>query len=305
MTVPDPAAVTQCAAPADCENARVTAVNDDITVIITCFNYGDFLAEAVASALEQEGGAPRVVVVDDGSTDPRTLLALERLPPRVRLVRQANAGVASARNNGLALVETEYGLVLDADDRLSPDALILLREPLRHDPKLGFSYGIMRFFGAWEGELTMPGYDPYRLLYRHNIGSSALVRRELLDDVGGYDPAFAGYEDWEFWLHALARGWRGRRVDAVTLHYRRHGATRHSGARPQYRASFRQLRRKHHALYARANRRRLAAESHLSLPARWLYRWFWGWRPLPAQVELAIQSLLWRPKAHRLTPPPV
>jgi glycosyltransferase involved in cell wall biosynthesis len=269
-------------------------MNDDVTVVITCFNYGAFLAESVESALSQAGGEPRVVVVDDGSTDERTLTELARLPTQVELVRQANSGVAEARNVGLRLARTPFALALDADDRLAADALERLRAPLIASPGLGFSYGIMRFFGAWDGVMKMPSYDPYRLLYRHNIGSAALIRRELFEDVGGYDSAFTGYEDWEFWLHALARGWRGRRVEAVTLHYRRHGATRHLGARPRYRATYRQLYDKHSALYARAPRRRLGAESDLTGVGRLVYRWWWGWRPLPARVELALQSLLWR-----------
>lgn len=275
-------------------------MNEDVTVVIACFNYGAFLAESVASALEQEGGAPRVIVVDDGSTDPETLAELGRLPSQVELVRQPNGGVARARNAGLKLARTPYVLALDADDRLSGRALSLLRAPLDADHSVGFSYGIMRFFGAWEGELRMPPYDPYRLLYRHNIGSAALTRRELFEDVGGYDPEFAGYEDWEFWVHALARGWHGRRVESVTLLYRRHGKTRHSSARPRYRATFRQLRSKHAALYTRAARRQLRAESGIGLPEGLIYRWWWGWRPLPARLELALQSVLWRPRRSRL-----
>jgi cellulose synthase/poly-beta-1,6-N-acetylglucosamine synthase-like glycosyltransferase len=67
-------------------------VNDDVTVVISCFNYGRFVSEAVASALSQDGGEPRVVVVDDGSTEPLTLHQLERLPEQVRVIRQPNAG---------------------------------------------------------------------------------------------------------------------------------------------------------------------------------------------------------------------
>ncbi|HLH13621.1 MAG TPA: glycosyltransferase, partial [Solirubrobacteraceae bacterium] len=206
--------------------------HEDITVAIACFNYGAFLAEAVDSALAQDGGEPRVIVVDDGSTDALTLEALERLPARVEVLRQANAGVAAARNAALAHASTPFLLVLDADDRLAPHALSSLRAPLEREPSLGFAYGLIRFFGAWEGLLALPPYDPYRLLFRHNIGATALMRRALVEDVGGYDAAFAGYEDWEFWLHALARGWRGRRVEEVTLMYRRHAHTRHSSARP-------------------------------------------------------------------------
>lgn len=269
-------------------------MNDDITVVVACFDYGAFLRESVESALCQQGGEPRVIVVDDGSTDARTLAELERLPARVKLIRQANAGVATARNTGLQNVQTPYALILDADDRLAEDALARLRGPLEAEPALGFAYGLMRFFGAWDGVVKLPPYDPYRLLYRHNIGATALVHRELFEDVGGFDPAFAGYEDWEFWLGALERGWRGRRVEEVTLLYRRHGFGRHAGARPHYHASFRQIRRKHAGLYGRSERRRLAHESSLGVAGRLLYRYWWGSRPLPARVELALQAALWR-----------
>ncbi|HXC23452.1 MAG TPA: glycosyltransferase [Solirubrobacteraceae bacterium] len=277
-------------------------MNDDITVIVTCFNYGAFLADSVQSALAQEGGEPHVIVVDDGSTDAHTLAEIGRLPRQVELVRQANAGVAAARNTALRRAQTPYVLALDADDRLAERALSALRAPLRADPAIGFSYGLIRFFGAWEGVMKLPPYDPYGLLFRHSIGPSALVRRELFEDVGGYDSLFRGYEDWELWLHALECGWRGQRVDEVTHLYRRHGSTRHHDARANYRAIFRQLRRKYPGLYSRAGRRRLQAQSELGPVGRLVYRWWWGMRPLPARVELALQSALWRPRKRHLHP---
>jgi glycosyltransferase involved in cell wall biosynthesis len=267
-------------------------MNTDVTVVVTCFEYGEFLEEAVQSALAQEGGPPRVVVVDDGSTDPATLEALDRLPPEVHVHRQANAGLSAARNAGFRLTDTPYAIALDADDRLMPGALRALRAPLEADERLGFAYGRTRFFGDLDTEMTMPPYDPYKLLYRHMIGSTALMRRELFDDVGGFDPEFRGYEDWEFWLHALARGWRGRRVDEVTFEYRRHGGTMNAGARREYRSWYRKLRRKHASLYAR--RSEFARESDLGPFGRAVYRWWWGPRPLPATVELALQAWWFR-----------
>lgn len=272
-------------------------MNDDITVVITSFNYGAYLPAAVESALGQEGGAPRVIVVDDGSTDPEALAALEHLPPEVTLIRQANAGLSAARNTGLRASTTPYLIVLDADDRLAADALAALRGPLDRDPRLGFTYGIARFFGAWEGMLVFPPFDPYKLLYRHIVGSTALMRRPLFDDVGGYDPAFTAYEDWEFWLHALACGWRGALVDSVILHYRRHGHTMYSDARANYRSWYRRLRRKHAGLYGREGRRRLARESDLGPLGRAIYRWWWGARPVPARLEGALHARLWRPRS--------
>jgi glycosyltransferase involved in cell wall biosynthesis len=252
----------------------------DVTVVIACFNYGRLLPEAVDSALRE--GA-HVIVVDDGSTE-----AVPELPASVEVIRQENQGVSRARNAGLARVQTPYVLFLDADDRLAPGAIETLRAALKAEPKLGFAYGRMRFFGDWEGELRFPPYDPYALLYRHTIGLSALMRREVAEDTGGFDPAFEQFEDWELWLHALAKGWQGRQVDAVTVEYRRHEATKHSRDRPAYRGTFRQLRQKHAELY------RSPPESSLGVFGRLWHKAFWGHRPVPARLETALHRLLWR-----------
>jgi GT2 family glycosyltransferase len=166
-----------------------------------------------------------------------------------------------------------------------------MRAPLDAEPHLGFAYGTMRFFGAWDGELRFPDYDAYRLLYRHTIGLSALMRREVVEDTGGFDPAFETYEDWELWLNALAHGWRGRRVEAVTLEYRRHeGSSKLGEDRRHYRSHYAALRRKHAALYARAGE--LAREGGVGPAQRAVYRWFWGARPVPARVEAFLHRRL-------------
>lgn len=254
-----------------------------VTVVIANHDYGAYLPEAIDSALRQDAA---VVVVDDGSTDPATLDVLDRLPDAVTLVRQANAGASAARNAGAALATTPYVIFLDADDRLAPGALATLQAALDADPALGFAYGHMEMFGTERGVLRFPPYAAYRLLYRHGIGLSALARAEVLRDTGGFDPAFRGFEDWELWLHALATGWRGRQVDAVTLQYRRHDGSKHGADRRAYRETFRALRAKHAALYARGAA--LAAEDGIGPAERAAHRLWWGPRPLPAAVERGL-----------------
>jgi len=270
--------------------------HDDVTVVIPCFNYGRFLGEAITSVHGQEGGAPRVIVVDDGSDDPETLQVLDALPEGTELVRQANGGLAAARNAGVRASQTPLVMALDADDMLPPRALRALKEGLERDLNAGYAYGIMKFFGDWSGDIVMPGWDPYRLLYRHTIGPTALTRRALFDDIGGWDTEIAkaivmGYEDWEFWLHALARGWHGIKVPEVTFLYRRHGATMLSGARREYRRWWRALRKRHAGLYRR--RRELARHTDLGPLGRAIYRFYWGPRPIPATVEHRLHALLW------------
>ena len=269
----------------------VPSEHQDLTVVIPCFNYGRFLPEALDSVRAQEGGSPQIIVVDDGSTDRETRMTLAGLPSDVRVLHQPNSGRAAARNAGCAAASTSLLLTLDADDLLAKGAVQALKRGLADDPTAGFAYGGMRFFGDWSGDLEMPGWDPYRLLYRHAIGATALTRRDLFRDVGGWDPEIGGYEDWEFWLHALAKGWHGVKVPDVTLLYRRHGDTMLSGDRRQYRRWYRAIRFKHAALYHRAAE--LAGQSDLGPLGRAVYRYYWGPRPVPASAEAWLYRILW------------
>jgi glycosyltransferase involved in cell wall biosynthesis len=264
--------------------------HDDVTVVITCFNYGRYLSEAVDSARAQA----RVIVVDDGSTDAATAEALDRLPEDVEVLRQENAGVAAARNAGLAQAQTPYVMCLDADDRIADGAIDALRKAFESDPALGFTYGWMRFFGAWEWTWETPDYDGYKLLYRHQIGLSALMRRELVEATGGFDASFGEFEDWELWVNALEHGFTGRRVPVVALEYRKHESNKQTTDRRRYRAMYRKLREKHAALYARAGE--LATEYRASRADKLIYPAFWGARPLPARIESRLQTLAWRNK---------
>jgi glycosyltransferase involved in cell wall biosynthesis len=173
--------------------------NDDVTVVISCFNYGQYLPEAIASAKGQDSGSTQIIVVDDGSTNDDTKAALEQVgrDPGVELITQANAGASAARNTGLRRVTTRYAMVLDADDLLPADAVRTLRAALEADPGAGYAYGHIEFFGTWSGVMRMPPFDPWRLLFRHIIGPTALMRRELIEATGGYDTDFPHYEDWE------------------------------------------------------------------------------------------------------------
>jgi hypothetical protein len=180
---------------------------------------------------------------------------------------------------------------------LARGAIEAMRAPLDAAPRLGFAYGWMRFFGDWEGVLRFPPYDPYALLYRHTIGLTALMRREVVEDTGGFDPRFEQFEDWELWVNALAHGWRGVRVDQVTLEYRRHGQSKIDEDRTRYRHTFRALREKHAALYR--DRARLAHESGLGPGGRLLHRAFWGPRPIPARIERWLHGVAFGARPER------
>jgi glycosyltransferase involved in cell wall biosynthesis len=111
-----------------------------ISVLIPTYNCGRFINEAVASVQAQTRAASEIIVVDDGSTDDTAQRIAELADPRIRYVRQPNAGVAAARNTGLALASGEYLAFLDADDRWRPTMLERQARLLDHDPAIVFAF---------------------------------------------------------------------------------------------------------------------------------------------------------------------
>ena len=122
------------------------------------------------------------------------------------------------------------------------------------------------------------------------------MRRRCWEDAGGFDSAIDGYEDWDFCLSALEKGWRGLQIDRVTHEYRKHERSGEEEHRRRYRRVYRQIRAKHPDLFAR--RREFAADSPLGSAQRLVYRTFWAWRPIPARVEKALyRNVIFRQRA--------
>ena len=109
-----------------------------VSVIVTCFNQACFLTEAIESVLAQSYPRTEILVVDDGSTDATAAVAA-RYP--VRCLRQPNAGLAAARNTGIAATAGPMLVFLDADDRLLSGALEAGVRCHREHPGCGLVYG--------------------------------------------------------------------------------------------------------------------------------------------------------------------
>jgi glycosyltransferase involved in cell wall biosynthesis/GT2 family glycosyltransferase len=202
------------------KGARRSATQPRLSVIIPCHDDGDYLIDAVAS-VERNASAAELIIVDDGSTQPRTLEVLAALREAGhRVIEQPHSGLPAARNRGIAASAGDYLLPLDADNRLLPgfaaDAVALLDA----DPAAGVVYGDRRDFGARSGDVVVPELDLPRLLWSNYIDACAVMRRSVWTDVGGYDVAFPEWEDWDFWLGAARRGWRFVRIPRPTFEYR-------------------------------------------------------------------------------------
>jgi glycosyltransferase involved in cell wall biosynthesis len=255
-----------------------------ITLIIPCYNDGATLLAAVESARRQE--PCEIVVVDDGSTDvpTRELLGSFKADD-IRVIRhEANRGLAEARDTGVQHSAGRFVFPLDADDELEPGSLTLLADALDSDRQLGLVWGPYRFFGEKSHvRAVAPFLDPWLITYASELPVSAMIRRDVLlqgggwrDGAGGRQPWTQPYEDWNLWMSLAERGVRGRRVDVVVYRHRLHGTRMAATAISRYPELYAALHRRHDTLFLRRPETKRAS-------------------PLPAPVKLALPVIFSMP----------
>lgn len=193
-----------------------------VSVIIPCFNQGPYLDEAVDSVLRQTFQDFEILVVDDGSTDQKTINVLkDYAKPKTRVIHTENQGLSAARNNGIREAKGAYILPLDADDKIGPGYLEDAVRILDRHPAIGIVYCEAAYFGIRDGRWSLPDYSPDRLLLNNVIFCSALFRRSHWEEVGGYNVNMIyGWEDWDFWLTLIRVGAKVYRIPKVHFFYR-------------------------------------------------------------------------------------
>jgi glycosyltransferase involved in cell wall biosynthesis len=230
-----------------------------VSIVIPCFMQAEFLDEAIGSVEGQTRTDWEVVIVDDGSPDDVAVVAqnaLARLGDRVRLVRQANAGVAAARNAGIRVARGDFIVPLDADDRLHPEFLARTLGLLETDPTVGVAYTDWEEFGATSRIVQVPEFDFEGLCRGNHIHNTAAFRREAWESVGGYRTNLTlAFEDWDFWLGCAERGYLPRRVPGVLLFYRVRPGGRNDRTKAERQAMTAIVMANHPSLYT--TRRRL------------------------------------------------
>jgi len=195
-----------------------------LSVVIPCYNHGQYVQEAIDSVRTAGRDDVELIVVDDGSTDPRTQQEMERLArdPQITLIRQANAGLAAARNAGITAANADYILPLDADNRIRPAYIERGIEILDAHPGIGVVYGDAEYFGVRTGRWKIGPFDRERILEWNYIDACAVIRKKLWLQNGGYRRGMPvqGLEDWEFWLNTMNHGWTFHYAREVMFDYR-------------------------------------------------------------------------------------
>jgi glycosyltransferase involved in cell wall biosynthesis len=206
-----------------------------IEVILPAYNGSEVIRKALESALGQEVPL-RVIVVDDGSSDDSAAIA-RSYGSRVTVISQANRGVSGARNTGLAAGQAPYVALLDQDDIWQPGKLSRQLKLLRAHPEVGLVFTDMRLVRR-DGSVVEDGFlratPPYAGLEREPLGDNAyllpeslgqavlrfnfispstvLLRRQAVQDIGGFDESFRLCDDADCWMRLLRR-WRGIAIE--------------------------------------------------------------------------------------------
>ncbi len=202
-----------------------------VSAIIPVYNGERYLRQAIDSVLSQTYAPTEIIVVDDGSTD-GTQEVLKGFAGNIRVFRQENKGPSAARNLGISKSSCEWIAFLDADDLWDPHKLeIQLSIARKEAPIIHSNARIINAIGTVVKHRIKTPDDLSSFKLRDFIRQNrvfiltALVHREVLDEVSGFDAGNRlGTEDRQLWLRLSAKGYKFRYVDKVLASYRVHGS---------------------------------------------------------------------------------
>lgn len=200
-----------------------------VSVIIPSFNSGEYVIEAIEGVLGQTYGNIEIIIIDDGSTDDTKKKLRKYIDNQsIRYLYQDNKGVSVARNTGISNSKGTIIALCDADDIWLPQKLSL-QVSLFNTPDVGLVYGDIKCFGDitdinMEHSDELQRGDIFNELMMGNFicASSTLIRKDVLNEIGGFDVDLEYVEDLDLWLRITSK----YKVDFTTkcvVKYRLHG----------------------------------------------------------------------------------
>lgn len=206
----------------------------EISIVIPAYNAAPYLRETVGSVLASDSVKIEIVIVDDGSTDGTAALARQLMidyPEIIRVVEQNNAGVAVARNTGFAHTSAPAVCFLDADDRLRPDALAMLKALLFQDLNCVAAYGEVAYMDQDSKPLPfrlrkkpLPSGDLLASILEGNLidtPGAVLFRSAAVARSGVFKAGLRRSQDWEFYVRMAQHG-TFTACDRIVIDYRLH-----------------------------------------------------------------------------------
>jgi glycosyltransferase involved in cell wall biosynthesis len=197
--------------------------NPHISVVIPCYNDGNYLPETIATLKKQTFTDFEIIVVNDGSTDEATITYLDSLSndPQIQVIHQANARMSAARNTGAKHSKGQFIAAIDADDYFDPTFFEKALAVFEKEPQTAVVTSYIRFFGNKTGSSKPRGGTAANFLFSNQCPACAMVKKTVWDEVGGYDESMKmGYEDWEFYIRIAQKNWNVHVIPEHLLFYR-------------------------------------------------------------------------------------
>ncbi len=191
------------------------------SVVIPCYNLGEYILNAVASIRSQTLREVEIIVVDDASTDVETRRMLRKLDSCVEVIfLDENNGVSHARNIGIQKARAQYVLCLDADDTIAAKYLEMAKNVFDSDRGVD----LVSCHVSVSGETSWIWKPQDRFPLREALVSSPLptatcFRKNAHERSGGYDTHLRGYEDWDHWLRIMKLGGEVRVLPHKLFYY--------------------------------------------------------------------------------------
>ncbi len=199
-----------------------------VTVYITAYNYGRYLAKAIDSVLTQTLATWELIVVDDASTDDTpAILARYAQDPRIRIVRnESNLGLVASANLALSLARGASIVRLDADDYFDENALLVLSSHLDRHPEVGLVYPDYYHVDEQGDVIELVRrkklHEEVQLLDLPAHGAGTLIRKRCLDELNGYREIVRCQDGYDLWIRFIDR-FGVANVNLPLFYYRRHG----------------------------------------------------------------------------------
>jgi len=199
-----------------------------VSIVLPVHNGERFLREALDSCLSQSYRQWELIVVDDDSTDatPAILREAAAADPRIRVIRNArNLGLPLSLNTGFASARGAIFTWTSDDNRYLPTALERMVQTLCDHPDAALVYASQEFIDADGASLGVYRSNiPETLCCFNTVNACFAYRREVWEELGGYDDNYRLVEDWEYWLR-IARRHELLPIEDCLYQYRQHPTT--------------------------------------------------------------------------------
>ena len=210
------------------ETPSFAAAEPEVSVVVSLYNYAGVVTETLRSIAASENVSFELLVVEDHATDEsRTVVQqfIDEHPdvPMALIAKDANEGLAAARNVGFENARAPFVMVMDADNMIYPSCLRKLADALNDHPDVDAAYAILEDFGDQRNIRSAIAWDVDRLCRANYIDAQSMIRKAAWQRLGGYradDEHVYGWEDWDLWLRLANEGGRAMLVTQILGRYR-------------------------------------------------------------------------------------